>query len=62
VGGGATRCCRPAGAVQVFGGDLGNQGDTAHHPNSDLINRSMAWCTMANVAWPPRAVSSARRR
>jgi hypothetical protein len=45
---------------RVFGGDHGNRGDTAHHPDSDLINRSVSQRTMADVARPPRVVSSAR--
>jgi hypothetical protein len=58
--GGATRCCRPVGAVRVFGRDLGKWSKTVHHPDNDLINRSAAWSIVAEEARPPRAVSSTR--
>ena len=60
--GGATRCGRSAGTAWLFDGDLETRGNTIYHLDGDLRNGYVAWSTVADVARPPRAVSSAWRR
>jgi hypothetical protein len=45
-----------------FDGDLGKRGNIILRPDGDIINGSATRSTVADVARPPRVVSSTRRR